>query len=64
MQKPERSPVIPAFKLHFSDKDIPKKYSVSKIVGKGSYGAVAIAKNCEDGKKVIPKHYAGRYQAH
>lgn len=38
--------------LHFSEKDIPKRYIVSKIVGKGSYGAVAIAKVRDTDHKV------------
>jgi len=49
--RPERV-VIPAYMLHFSEKDIPKKYIVSKVVGKGSYGAVAIARVRDSEHKV------------
>ena len=51
-EKPEKM-VIPAYMLYFSEKDIPKKYIVSKVVGKGSYGAVAIARVRDTDHKVV-----------
>lgn len=42
--------------MHFSEKDIPKKYSVTKMVGSGSYGVVALALNREAGEKVYSFH--------
>ena len=61
-EKPERLIIAP-YMLHFSEKDIPKKYIVSKVVGKGSYGAVAIAKLRDTDHKVHKDLHIGSNQA-
>lgn len=43
----------------FGEREVPKKYHVHKLVGKGSYGAVAVASVLGSEEKVRQTSYKG-----
>lgn len=63
-EKSQKTSILPPSILHFTAKDIPNKYSVTKVAGKGSYGAVAVAKVKNSDLKVLFLLILGCYQTH